>query len=67
LDERLLSLKEAAAQFGLSHSQLRLLARTGRLKARKIGKTWVTTPAAVAMYMRDPALRSKDPLKKKRD
>jgi hypothetical protein len=66
LDERLISLKEAAAQFGLSHPQLRLLARTGRLKARKIGKTWVTTPEDVASYMQDPELRSKDPFKNKR-
>lgn len=67
LDEgRYISLGEAAARCGLSHPQLRLLARTGRLKAFKIGKTWVTTPEAVAEYMSDPQLRSKDPLKNKR-
>lgn len=63
---RYISLSEAAAQSGLSHPQLRLLARNGKLKAFKVGKTWVTTPEAVAEYMRDPELRSKDPLKNKR-
>ncbi len=63
---RYISLSEAAALSGLSHPQLRLLARTGKLKAFKIGKTWVTTSEAVAAYMNDPDLRSKDPLKNKR-
>jgi hypothetical protein len=63
---RYISLSEAAAQCGLSHPQLRLLARTGKLKAFKIGKTWVTTPEAVAQYLNDPVQRSKDPLKNKR-
>ena len=42
--ERLITLKAAADQFGLSYSHLRLLARTGRLAARKLGREWVTTP-----------------------
>jgi hypothetical protein len=32
----------------LSASHLRLLARTGRLKAQKLGRDWFTTEAAVA-------------------
>ena len=64
---RYISLGEAAARFGISHSQLRLLARSGRLQAFKVGKTWVTTPEAVTAYLNDPQLRSKDPLKNKRD
>jgi hypothetical protein len=58
---RYISLAEAAAQFGISHSHLKLLARTGRLHATKIGKNWVTTPEAVAVYMSDPVLRRKGP------
>jgi hypothetical protein len=50
LDERLISLKEAAAQSGLSHSHLRLLARTGKLEARRLGRDWFTTEQAVAAY-----------------
>ena len=65
-ESRYISLGEAAVRYGLSHPQLRLLARTGKLKAFKIGKTWVTTPEAVAAYLKDPVLRSKDPLKNKR-
>jgi excisionase family DNA binding protein len=63
---RYISLSEAAAIFGISHPQLRLLARTGKLTAFKIGKTWVTTPEAVAAYLANPALRSRDPHKYKR-
>jgi len=67
LDEgRYISLTEAAAQFGLSRSQLNLLAKTGRLQAFKVGNAWVTTPEAVAAYMANPTLRSKDPYKNKR-
>ena len=65
-DARLISLSEAAGRFGLSHSQLRLLAQQGRLQARKVGKSWVTTPEAVADYLANVDLRSKDPLKYKR-
>jgi hypothetical protein len=36
-DERLISLREAAALSGLSQSHLQLLARTGRLQARRLG------------------------------
>ena len=64
--ERLISLQEAAAQFELSYSHLRLLARTGRLAARKLGRDWFTTPEAVAAYLANSALRSKDPHKYKR-
>lgn len=66
-NERLISLNEAAALSGLSGAQLRLLAKKGRLRAFKIGKNWVTTPEAVAEYLSDANLRSKDPYKNKRD
>ena len=66
MQERLISLKEAAALSGLSHSHLQLLARTGRLKAVRMGRDWFTTEEAVAQYLQDPELRSKDPYKNRR-
>ena len=62
----LLSLREAAARSGLSASHLRLLARTGRLKAQKLGRDWFTTEAAVLAYLQDERLRTKDPYKRRR-
>jgi hypothetical protein len=64
--DELISLTEAAAQFSISRSQLRLLAKLGRLEARKIGRDWFTTPDAVAAYLADTELRSNDPHKYKR-
>jgi 1,4-dihydroxy-2-naphthoyl-CoA synthase len=61
-----LSLREAAARSGLSASHLRLLARTGRLDAKKLGRDWFTTEAAVVAYLADEAQRSKDPFKRQR-
>ena len=61
--EELISLAEAAAVVGLHPKHLGLLARTGKLRARKIGRNWVTTRAAAEDYMRDSFRRSKDPTK----
>ncbi len=63
--EELISLSEAAASSGLSLKHLGLLARKGDLRARKIGRNWVTSKEAVAEYMRDDFKRSRDPLKHK--
>jgi len=65
-EEELIPLSEAAATSGLSVKHLGLLARRGRLRARKIGRNWVTTSEAVADYLRDSSKRSKDPYKYKR-
>ena len=62
-----MSLREAAAGSGLSASHLRLLARTGRINAEKLGRDWFTTQAAVLAYLADERLRMKDPYKRKRD
>lgn len=64
--EELIPLSEAAAIAGFSQDHLGLLARRGRLRARKIGRNWVTTRAAVEEYLRDGFNRSKDPLKRQR-
>jgi len=61
LGDDLLSLREAAAVSGLSASHLRLLARTGRLVAQKLGRDWFTTEAAVLAYLADEGARSNDP------
>ena len=62
----LVSLREAASRSELSASHLRLLARTGRLKAQKLGRDWFTTEAAVLAYLKDEALRKNDPRKRRR-
>ena len=64
--EELISLSEAAAISGLSLKHLGLLARRGSLRARKIGRYWVTSREAVAEYVRDSFKRSKDPHKSRR-
>jgi len=64
--EQLISLTEAAARFNISPAHLNLLARRGRLQAIKVGRNWCTTEEAVAAYLADTELRSKDPHKNKR-
>jgi excisionase family DNA binding protein len=63
LDEPLISLEEAAARSGLSTGFLRRLCRLGRIRATKVGKTWVVTWGAVATYLEDPEKRSRHPRK----
>ena len=64
--EELISLSEAAAMSGLSLKHLGLLARQGKLQARKIGRNWVTTREAVSEYLGDSFKRSRDPHKGRR-
>jgi len=66
LADDLLSLREAAARSGMSASNLRLLARTGKIAARKLGRDWLTTEAAVLAYLANERLRKKDPYKRRR-
>ena len=51
---------------GLTQEHLALLARRGRLKARKVGRDWLTTKAAVEEYLGNAFLRSRDPRKNRR-
>lgn len=46
----LISLSEAAKLSGLTQDYLKKIAQTGRLRAKKIGRNWVTTQAAVDQY-----------------
>ncbi|MGC9025750.1 MAG: helix-turn-helix domain-containing protein, partial [Chloroflexia bacterium] len=48
---RLISLAEAAKIFGFNRDYRCQLARKGRLKARKVGRDWVTIPADVEAYI----------------
>jgi excisionase family DNA binding protein len=64
--EELISLSDAAALSGLSLKHLGLLARQGKLRARKIGRNWVTSKEAVEEYVRDSFKRSRDPFKSQR-
>ncbi len=59
----LITLREAAEISGLSHSHLRNLARSGKLKAKKLGTDWTTTREAVAGYLKDFEARKRGPRK----
>jgi len=48
----LISLPEAAKTSGLSHSHLKIMAGRGRLSAKKLGRDWFTTIAAIEQYKR---------------
>jgi excisionase family DNA binding protein len=50
-DRELITISEAARRFGLSPQYLRDIARSGRLKAQKFGRDWLTTPADVEAYI----------------
>ena len=47
----LITLEEAAEYSGLSKHSLSTYIRNSRLKARKMGNLWVTTKAAIDMYL----------------
>jgi excisionase family DNA binding protein len=47
----LISLQDAAEYAGLAKRSLHNYAQQGRLKAKKIGRMWVTTRAAVDEYL----------------
>jgi len=46
----MLTLREAAEKLGLSPVTLRVQAERGTLRARKIGRDWMVTPAEVERY-----------------
>ena len=48
---RLLSLVDAAEQYGFNRYYLAELAKKGRLKAQKIGNMWLTTPHDMEIYI----------------
>lgn len=48
---RLISMSEAAELYGFNADYLARLARKRRLKAQKVGWSWVTTPADVEAFI----------------
>ncbi|OWT58447.1 DNA cytosine methyltransferase [Candidimonas nitroreducens] len=50
-----LTTKEAAEKIGVSEQRVRALLRCGALEGRQAGKQWLTTEAAVQIYLRDGA------------
>ena len=64
--EELIPLSEAAHIAGMTPDHLRFLARKGSLKAKKVGRDWLTTEQAVIEYLRDSHKRSRDPRKRMR-
>ncbi|MEO8065777.1 MAG: helix-turn-helix domain-containing protein [Candidatus Doudnabacteria bacterium] len=59
----LLSLKEAAEHSPYSADYLNLLARKGKLRARKIGRDWLITKADLFEYLNKQHLESKSRLR----
>lgn len=57
--DELISLAEAARRYGFSQRYLSNLARRGRLKAIKIARNWLTTPADVEEYIRSRERRGR--------
>lgn len=49
----ILTLADAAKLLGIAPVTLRHQAATGRLRARLVGKTWITTTEEVERYRRD--------------
>ena len=56
---RLISLAEASEIYGFSHAYLRRLAIKGKLKAVKIARNWLTTPADVEEFIRSRQRKGK--------
>jgi len=54
-DGELIGLAEAAKLSGFSHGFLKIMAREGRLPAKKVGRDWLTTMAAVEVYKQNRA------------
>lgn len=59
----LLSLKEAAELTPYSADYLNLLARKGKIKARKIGRDWLITKSDLFDYLHKQQLESKSRLR----
>ncbi len=63
--EELIPLSEAAEIAKMTPEHLAYLARRRDLRARKLGRMWVTTRQAVLDYLRDEEKRSRNPYKRK--
>ena len=65
--DEMITFPQAAELYGFSTSYLRDLAIGGRLKAKKFGVQWVTTPADMEAYIESRKVRGvyKKDIKKK--
>ena len=59
--EKLIPLSEAADAASLSLGHLNLLARTGRIRAQKLGRNWYTSRRAVEAYLQGEASTNVQP------
>ena len=57
--DELISLSEAARRYGFSHAYLRDLAASGKIKAVKIARNWLTTPTSVEEFIRSRKRRGR--------
>ena len=57
--DELISLAEAAHRYGFNQRYLSNLAKKGRLKAIKIARNWLTTPANMEEYIRSRQRRGR--------
>lgn len=62
-DHSPIPLSEAAAYSGFTAEYLRQLAKSGKLRAEKIGRNWATTRQAVDDYKRIGLKRGRKPKK----
>ena len=51
--DRLISIADAADLYGFSRIYLSELAKKGKLKAQRIGRSWVTTPGYVEEFIQN--------------
>ena len=64
--QRLISMGEAAELYGFTRFHFSQLAKKGRLKAKKVGGRWLTTPTDVEDYIQSRQKRGayRDDVKK---
>jgi len=63
--DRILSLEEASLRSGISASWLRRLVDTGRLPAKKVGKTWLVLAEDVDALAAQDRQRGRPPVRPK--
>lgn len=60
LDKNLISTKEASVISGYSHDYLSRLARTGKVKAEQVGRTWVVDHSSLISFMEGQGQRKEE-------
>ena len=63
MKEKVMTVTEAAESLGVDVAHVRLLIRTGKLKADKHGSLWLLTGAEVARYQRERKPAGRPPKK----